>query len=108
MAAARIACGGAAGTASVASQQQARALIRDILAQDVITPTPQGCAILRERVAAMTSQSLGVSRGAMEAATMVWVGLGEADAWVRQGHRVRHTWRSVSSRSVLVTAPRET
>eukprot|EP00798_Chlamydomonas_sp_ICE-L_P001757 gene1757-33169_t len=56
-------------SASTADQQLARTLIRDILAQDIITATPQGCAILRERVKTMSSPALSVVAAVVGAST---------------------------------------
>ncbi|GAX75549.1 hypothetical protein CEUSTIGMA_g2992.t1 [Chlamydomonas eustigma] len=67
LAAAKVSIG---GTASAAAQSSARSLIRDILAQDVITPTEEGCAILANRVKTMPIAALSIVAGVVGAASV--------------------------------------
>jgi len=60
---------GSVGAASVAAQQQAQQLIRDILAQDLITPSLEGCAMLQQRVKAMTTSALRIVAAVVGAET---------------------------------------
>ncbi|KAG1668137.1 hypothetical protein FOA52_005129 [Chlamydomonas sp. UWO 241] len=58
MAAQRVA--GMAGGAGEAVQKEAQQLLRDILAQDVITPSEEGCQALASRVRGMRRASLSI------------------------------------------------